>query len=116
MTPTERPVNKLRILHPAARELSFAHQISWAGLCSRMRACHELVPGPNWPQMDEKAKQGEKLVSGDRPLQGCEGLIRRLHEQAQAVRWRLSVEQFAFALERAVRKRISSYGVTSRQR
>ena len=84
-----------------------------------MQACAELVPGPTGPQMDEKAKRREceeELLDGDRPLLGCEGLVRKLHEQAQAACWSLSVEQFAFALERAVRKRMSASGLTSLQR
>jgi RNA polymerase sigma-70 factor, ECF subfamily len=69
--------------------------------------------------MDEKAKRRERegeLVDGDRPLRGCEELIRQLHEQAQAARWNLNVEQFRFALERAVRKRMSGSGLTPLER
>lgn len=69
--------------------------------------------------MDEKAKNREKeegLVDAERPLRGCEELLRQLHEQSQAACWGLSVEQFALALERPVRKRMAGSSLTSLQR
>jgi RNA polymerase sigma-70 factor (ECF subfamily) len=62
--------------------------------------------------MDEKAKHSESLTSEDLPLRGCEELLTQLHEQARAARWGLSVEQFSFALERSVRKRMSAASLT----
>src|SRR5579859_1663697 len=58
--------------------------------------------------MDEKAKREEKgQVNEAQPLEGCKELVCRLHKEARAERWALSVEEFCVALERAVRKRMS---------
>ena len=72
-----------------------------------------LVPGP---QMDEKAKQRDEAISAERPMQGCEELAARLHEQAKAGSWGLSQEQFSAALERSLAKRMSASGLTATQR
>ena len=69
--------------------------------------------------MDEKAKRregGEENVIVDTPLAGCGALVVRLHEEAKARRWGLSVEDFSAALERAVRKRMNPSGLTMAQR
>jgi len=67
--------------------------------------------------MDEEAKRGEKeQVNEAQPLEGCCELVRRLHEKARAEHWRLSVEEFCVALERAVRKRMSGAGLSFGQR
>lgn len=51
-----------------------------------------------------------------RPLLGCAELVARLHQEAQASRWDLTVEQFTLAIERAVRKRVSGSSLTFAQR
>jgi RNA polymerase sigma-70 factor (ECF subfamily) len=67
--------------------------------------------------MDENAKKGEKeRLKEAQPLAGCEELVRRLHEEAKAGRWALSVEEFCVALERAVRKRMSGAELNVSQR
>lgn len=98
------------------RGRSFAHQISIAGLCFRMRAREKAVPGP---PMDEKAKSragGERPVIADTPMEGCAELVARLHKESKAERWGLGAEQFAAGLERAVRKRMNPSGLTVAQR
>ncbi len=69
--------------------------------------------------MDENAKRrevGEEHVIADTPLAGCGALVVRLHGEAKAERWGLSVADFATALERAVRKRMNPSGLTAAQR
>jgi len=69
--------------------------------------------------MDENPKRredGERKVTADRPLEGCGELVARLHEEAKAGRWGLSLEDFQMALERAVRKRMNPAGLTVAQR
>lgn len=69
--------------------------------------------------MDESAKRradGEENVTTDTPLAGCGALLARLHDEAKAGRWGLSVEDFSAALERAVRKRLNPSGLTVAQR
>jgi RNA polymerase sigma factor (sigma-70 family) len=67
--------------------------------------------------MDEKAKRGEgERVEAAQPLKGCNELARRLYEEARAGRWGLGTEQFSLALERAVRRRMTSGELSVRQR
>src|SRR5579859_6777865 len=67
--------------------------------------------------MDEKAKRGDfGKVNEAQLLAGCMELVRRLHAEAQAERWALSVEEFCVALERAVRKRMSGAELSVAQR
>lgn len=98
------------------RGRSFAHQISIAGLCSKMRVRGKAVPGPPMAEDAKGRAGGEESVTADTPLQGCGSLIVRLHEEAKASRWGLSVEEFSAALERAIRKQINPAGFTVAQR
>ncbi|GAC1640243.1 MAG: hypothetical protein NVS9B14_21710 [Candidatus Acidiferrum sp.] len=69
--------------------------------------------------MEENAKGrtgGEENMTADTPLEGCGALVVRLHEQARASRWGLTLEDFSAALDRAVRKRMNSSGLTVTQR
>lgn len=69
--------------------------------------------------MDENAKRredGEENVTTDTPLAGCGALVVRLHDEAKAARWALSVADFSTALERSVRKRMNPSGLTVAQR
>src|SRR5215471_7377372 len=66
--------------------------------------------------MDEKAKPRDEAISAERPMQGCEELVLRLHEQAKAGSWGLGQEQFSAALERSLAKRIVGASFTASQR
>lgn len=66
--------------------------------------------------MDEKAKPREEGPSGERPLDGCEGLVVRLYGEARAERWGLSAEQFSTVLERSLLKRMAGSGINAGQR
>jgi len=66
--------------------------------------------------MDEKAKPREEGLSGERPLDGCEGLVVRLYGEARAERWGLSSEQFSTVLARSLLKRMTGSGINAGQR
>src|SRR5713101_7192057 len=48
-----------------------------------------------------------------RPLDGCAHLVERLYACSQAGRWQLAPEQFAAALERSAKKRLTAAAMTS---
>ncbi|MBS1842259.1 MAG: sigma-70 family RNA polymerase sigma factor [Acidobacteria bacterium] len=67
-------------------------------------------------QMDEKAKPREEGICAEHPLEGCGELLARLHEEAQAERWDLSLAQFSAVLERALLKKMAGARITVAQR
>jgi RNA polymerase sigma factor (sigma-70 family) len=66
--------------------------------------------------MDEKAKPREEGTSGERPLEGCDELVARLYEEAQAAPWGVSTEQFSAVLKRSLLKRMAGAEMGAAQR
>src|SRR6266849_8077793 len=67
---------------------------------------------------ENASERGDEDPSKDsvdpaRPLDGCARLVERLYACSQAGRWQLAPEQFAAALERSAKKRLTAAAMTS---